>query len=147
MTGEFDDTHVKILVPTEAENGYPPEEWESLWAKPLGGGRFKIDNIPFYAKNLSCDDIVEVSREADGYLFRRVIERSENSTIRVVVYDLAKEDSVRSDLTDLGCSMEGTGISGMIAINVPKVSLTEVLDFLEAAYAEEKLDFEEGALR
>lgn len=147
MTDEFDKKHVKILVHTKAEDGYPPEEWEGLWAIPMGDGRFKIDNIPFYAKNLSCDDIVEATPEGDEHVFRRVVDPSENSTIRAVIYDLAHESDVRNDLSTLGCSIEGTGTPGLIAINVPKGSIENVLDFLENAYADERLDFEEGALR
>ena len=147
MTGEADKKHVKILVHTKAKDGYPPEEWEGLWATPIGGGRFKIDNIPFYAKNLSCDDIIEASRKGDEYVFRRVVDPSGNSTIRVVIYDLADESRVRNDLTALGCSAEGSGTPGLIAVNVPKTSIESVLDFLENAFADEKLDFEEGAMR
>lgn len=147
MTGEFLKEHVKVLVHTKAEDGYPPEEWEGLWAIPMGGGHFRIDNIPFFAKNLSCDDIVEAGREGDEYVFRRVVAPSENSTIRVVIYDLADEGGVRNNLAALGCSIEGTGTAGLIAVNVPKISIGNVLDFLENAFADEKLDFEEGALR
>lgn len=147
VTSEFKKTHVKIMVHTKAEDGYPPEEWEGLWAIPIGGGHFKVDNVPFYAKNLSCHDIVEASREGDAYILKRVVTPSENSPIRVVTYDLAEEEYVRHELTTLGCSIEGTGTPGLIAVNVPKMSLEDVLDFLENAFAEEKLDFEEGALR
>lgn len=147
MTGKFDKTHVKILVYTKAVEGYPPEEWEGIWAIPMGGGRFKIDNIPFYAKDLSCGDIVEASREGDEYIFKQVVDSSENSTIRVAIYDLANEDEVKNTLTRLGGSIEGTGTPGLIAVNVPKSSVENVLGFLEEAFAGEKLDFEEGALR
>ena len=144
---EFDKTHVKIFVHTTAVDGYPPEEWESLWATQVKPDRFKIDNIPFYAKNLSCDDIVEATRQGGDYVFKRVIEPSENSTIRVVLYDLADEAAIRRDLIGFGCAIEGTGTPGLIAVNVPKKSLEKVIDALEVAFAEDKLDFEEGALR
>lgn len=147
MTDDVGESHVKIRVRTEPEDGYPPEEWEGLWAIPMGDGRFKVDNIPFYAKNLSCDDIVEAWRDGNDYIFTRVTHPSENSTIRVVIYDLANENWIRNDLSTAGCSIEGTGIPGLIAVNVPKTSLERVLDFLEKAFADEKLDFEEGALR
>lgn len=147
MTGEFDKSHVKILVHTKAEDGYPPEEWEGVWAIPVGSGCFKIDNIPFYARNLSCEDIVEAIREGKEYVFRRVVNPSENSTIRVVTHDLADEAGVRDELTGLGCSIEGSGIPGLIAVNVPKAVLENVLDFLEQAFSDDKLDFEEGTLR
>ena len=137
----------KIFVRTERVDGYPPEEWEGIWALPAGDGRFKIDNIPFYAKNLSCDDIVEVVLEDNKYVIRRVVKTSENSTIRVVVYDLSHEAYVRDILLKLGCSIEGTGIPGLIAVNVPKHALDDVIDFLEDQFAEDRVDFEEGALR
>lgn len=147
MTGEFDLTHVKILVHTPAVDGYPPEEWEGLWAIPVGNEHFKIDNIPFYAKNLSCGDVVHASSEGDEYVFKRVVDPSEDSTVRVVLYDLTEEAGLRKSLEALGCAIEGTGTAGLIAVNVPKRSLDEVIDALEEGFAEDKLDFEEGALR
>lgn len=132
---------------TKPSDGYPPEEWEGLWAIPLGKGLFKIDNIPFYAKNLSCDDIVEAKKDGDAYFFERVVRPSENSTIRVVLYDLAEEGGVRNELSNLGCSIEGTGTPGLIAVNIPKKNIDRVVGFLKDAFAEQKLDFEEGALR
>ena len=147
MTDVSDKTHVKILVYTKQEDGYPPEEWESLWEIPMGNNKFKIDNIPFYAKNLSCDDIVEAIPNRDDYVFKNIVISSENSTIRVVIYDLMDERSVRNELVSLGCSSEGTGTLGLIAVNVPKYTLNDVLNFMENAFADERLDFEEGALR
>jgi len=146
VTNEL-ETHVKILVRTEPVDGYPPEEWEGLWAVLVKRGYFKIDNIPFYAKNLSCDDIVEARRQGKEYVFERVAFPSENSTIRVVLYDLADESDFRKKLQGLGCRIEGTGTPGLIAVNVPKESLVHVLDTLEEGFAMDKLDFEEGALR
>lgn len=147
MTGDVHKTHVKVLVSTEPRDGHPPEEWEGVWAVPLGGKRFKIDNIPFYAKNLSCDDIVIANRIGNDYVLERVVSPSDNSTIRVVIYDLSDENDVRNGLATRGCSIEGTGTPGLIALNVPKVSLQDVLKFLETAFANDKLDFEEGTLR
>jgi hypothetical protein len=53
MKQDSEANHVKILVYTPTEDGYPPEEWESLWAIPLYASLFKIDSIPFFAKGLS----------------------------------------------------------------------------------------------
>ena len=147
MTNDLDKKHVKIFVHTKAEDGYPPEEWEGLWAVPLGGGQFRIDNIPFYAKNLSCDDIVEAIKDGDDYIFKRLVYPSQNSTIRVIIYDLTDEKEIRNTLISLGCSIEGTGTDGLIAVHVPKANIDNVLDFIEGAAAGEELDFEEGALR
>ena len=147
MTIDSNTKHVKILVNTQPSDGYPPEEWEGLWAIPLGCNRFKIDNIPFYAKELSCDDIIEANEEDVGYIFSRVIHKSDNSTIRVVIYDLEDEQSVRNAISSFNCSIEGTGTSGLIAVNVPKDKLVEVENFLQSAFIDGRIDFEEGALR
>ncbi len=118
-----------------------------MWAIPLGGTRFRIDNVPFYARGLSCDDIVEAD-EVDGeFVFRKVVRPSDNSTIRIIVYNLDDEDQIRETLVGFGCSIEGVGIDGLIAVNVPKTSLEEVNGFLAKAFADGQLDFEEGSLR
>ncbi|MBV8685147.1 MAG: DUF4265 domain-containing protein [Alphaproteobacteria bacterium] len=147
MSDKFPRQHVKVFVYTESLDGYPAEEWEGIWALQLEDGHFQIDNIPFYARNLSCDDIVEAAQDGGNYIFKGVVNPSDNSTIRAVVYDLGDEASVRRDLINLGCSIEGTGTPGMIAINVPKKSVEQVVAFLNRAFADEKLDFEEGVLR
>lgn len=147
MTNQFKESHVKILVHTKSEDGYPPEEWEGIWATPMGDSLFKIDNIPFYAKGLSCDDIVEAAIDAGEYRLIRVVSPSDNSTIRVLVFDLHDEGEVRKNLLNLGCSIEGTGTPGLIALNVPKPCRDSVDRFLRAAFEKERLDFEEGALR
>ncbi|HEX8365284.1 MAG TPA: DUF4265 domain-containing protein [Allosphingosinicella sp.] len=114
---------------------------------PVGSGRFLIDNIPFYAKNLSCGDVVEAEKKGNDLIFKCVVEPSTNSTIRIVIYDLMEEAEIRDNLLSMKCSVEGTGTPGLIAVNVPKASLEEVTDFVAEAFANEKLDFEEGALR
>lgn len=147
MTSEFDRTHIKVLVHTKPKDGYPPEEWEGLWAIPIGANRFKIDNIPFYARDVSCGDVVEACLDNGEHIFKRVVEPSANSTIRVVIYDLADESAIRSELIKLGCSVEGSGTPGLIALNVPKANVEDVVDLLEIRFVDEKLDFEEGAIR
>jgi hypothetical protein len=142
-----DNTHVKILVYREPKDGYPSEEWEGLWAVPLGEGLYKVDNIPFYAMNISWEDVVEAEYQDNLYILKRLVQPSENSTIRVVVYDLANEDDVRKRISEMGCAMEGSGIPGLIAVNVPKASIEKVLIFLNDAFEKEQLDFEEGVLR
>lgn len=139
--------HVKIMIFTEPEDGYPPEEWEGLWAIPLGNKTFRLDNIPFYARNISCDDIIEADFVNGEYLFSRIIMESDNSTIRVIIYNLEQEIELRNKLIGLGCSIEGSGTPGFIAVNVTKDSVAEVINFLEAKHNNEELDFEEGAIR
>lgn len=138
---------VKVLVYTFPEDGYPPEEWESLWAEPLGDRRFRIDSIPFYAKDLSFDDIVQADKEDGFYVLKDVIEYSPNSTIRVLIYDLQDEPRTRRCLRDIGCGIEGSGIAGLLAIDVPKTLVAPTLHFLEDEFRQGRLEFEHGRLR
>lgn len=147
MIGENKDMRVKLLAHTKSTDGYPPEEWEGLWAISMGGSLYKLDNIPFYAKGMSCDDVVEARLEDNEYRIVRVVTQSANSTIRIVVFDLSKENLVREELAILGCEMEGSGIPGLIALNVPRSSKESVTEYLERAFAAGILDYEEGAIR
>ena len=51
-----DDSLVKVHIDL-------PNHWgtngEALWARSLGGDRYQIDNVPFFAYDLNFRDIVE----------------------------------------------------------------------------------------
>lgn len=56
---------------------------ESINATLVSPGRYRLENIPFYARGVSLGDVVE-GKEKDGELwFRRRTGRSRNGTIRV----------------------------------------------------------------
>jgi hypothetical protein len=66
-----------------------PNHWaaggESIWARDLGGARYRIENVPFYAYNLNFYDVVE-ARALGPELkpsVMRVLERSGHQTVRV----------------------------------------------------------------
>ena len=50
----------KVLFNLEVIDGYPPVSMESTWAEVTEEGYFKINNIPFYSKEISLGDIVSV---------------------------------------------------------------------------------------
>ena len=53
-----------IIVPMEQdEDGYPPAGSERLWALHVGEGRYRLDNIPFFARVLALGDVVSVVPE------------------------------------------------------------------------------------
>ena len=63
-----EEKHVKICFPLEPdEDGWPPVTAETLWAVELGGGLFRLDNIPFYARGVSDGDTVSAIRKM-GFL-------------------------------------------------------------------------------
>lgn len=139
---------VKIIFRLQRDSdGYPPEEQEGIWAMPTPSGAFRLDNIPFYAMGVSDGDLVS-AEESDGELiFKELVEASDNCTVRVLIFDLARETEIRSDLKNLGCSMEGVGINGLVACSFDKRKYPEVERYLRKAHSDGMLDYQESALR
>ena len=50
----------KLFLNLEVIDGYPPVSMESIWAEETEEGYLKINNIPFYSKEVSLGDIVSV---------------------------------------------------------------------------------------
>src|SRR5262245_13795257 len=88
------------------DDGYPPNDWETLWGVEVGPSLFRIDNIPFFVRGVSCGDLVSVN-EVDGELrFDTVVERSGHSVLRVVIYDKSRVQDVREALHQMGVETE-----------------------------------------
>jgi hypothetical protein len=142
-------TRVKVNFKLEQdEDGYPPFSWEGLWAESIDEGVYRIDNIPFYVKGISFGDAVYAENSSDGLVFTHIVERSKNSTIRVIVYS----EDMRAELFDFiikcNCEYEGGLRKMLLAINVPPDgALPLLMDFLNREHAAERLDYEESAPR
>ena len=54
----------KLFLNLEVIDGYPPVSMESIWAEVTEEGYLKINNIPFYSKEVSFGDIVSVNFHA-----------------------------------------------------------------------------------
>jgi hypothetical protein len=131
------------------ESGYPPFAVESMWAVQVGPSTYKIDNIPFFARGVSPDDIVEAIPDDEGVLqFSRVIEPSASSVVRVIFFDVSQKEAYSGAVRNLGCHIEGSGTPGHVAIEIPPgVQLEPVLDLLKKGESLGILDYEEASLR
>ncbi|MDG3442082.1 DUF4265 domain-containing protein [Nitrospirillum amazonense] len=100
---------IKLTIPTD------PTDWhggamEHVWATPLGGDLYVLENSPGSAYGLSYQDIVVAHPEDGLLLFRRVHARQGHSTYRI---RLAKETTIQDFLRHwqaiqaLGCTFEG----------------------------------------
>lgn len=132
MNAETKLAKVMFRVP-DSEGG---EDVETLWAFPMGGDLFKIDNSPFYAYGVSWGDTVEApwSEEHGFPVFRRVVEKSGYRTVRVILKPPAENNNesqkLLEEITALGCSYEGANRS-YITVDIPKeIDLWKVRDFL-----------------
>jgi uncharacterized protein DUF4265 len=108
---------------------------ETLWATPVEGGFFQLDNSPFLAYGVSWRDVIEARPDGQGCLeFVRCVRKSGNRTLRIIFRHCSITDSeaniIFEKLRKLGCSYEGMQPK-LVSINVPiEVELTIVTDFL-----------------
>ena len=124
----------------------PVVGYENIWALPIAADKYRIENIPFFIYDLSLGDVVEATNDENGDLcFRKVLERSENRTLR------ARSDSLISnpdlglriarDLEDLKCKVE-IHRDRLLAISVPPtLNITVITDYLTGMV----LDWEYGS--
>jgi hypothetical protein len=119
----------------------PDGEVETLWAFDLGGGRYRLDNLPWYTYRVSLGDVIEAAPDAGGQLHMvRVVTKSGNRTLRLFFAgaDLhadwpAEIREAMDRLVVAGCSYEGANRRYQ-AVNVPpEVDLETVTRFLTDA--------------
>jgi hypothetical protein len=144
-----DDKRVKILFHLERDSDdYPPVDWEHVWAFDCGNGEFEIDNIPFFAKDISVGDIVSAHIKNTDLIFEEMIKKSENSTIRVIMLKIAYKDVIRQKLSDLGCETEASHLPSLFSVDIPKeIPYKPVADFLDNESNNGILEYQESALR
>jgi len=120
---------------------------ETLWARPLGGNRFRIQNVPFYACGISYDDVVEAPTLDNQNVVRAVVQRGGHSTYRIFV---TKDKSLKRfrefwvPLERLGCTVE-RATERLFGVDVPPESdIYKVYDLLQAGETALVWDFEEA---
>ena len=151
------DERIKVLFQLQRdEGGYPPADVEQIWAEPLGNNLFKIDNVPFFVKGISCEDIVEATPDSLGELrYRSLITPSEHSTLRVIVFRDSLDTrpladrvaDLRSRLAGAGCLTELSHIAGLVAVDVTAASIENAIRLLQEGENADLWQYEEGALR
>jgi len=145
------DDKRKVVVRLRQVNGDPPFSHEGLWARPAGQGLWQIDNIPFYARNISNQDVVEVEQKEDGELrFVKVIRKGGHSTLRILFRNqfLARVPEIRASLQKLGCSSEVSNTPKLISVDVkPDADYPGVRRLLNDLRNQEVLAYEDGCLQ
>ncbi len=140
--------HVKIKFPLERDsNNYPPHDVESMWAVPLGNGTYRIDNIPFFVRGVSDEDVVSASKKDGELYYSGLVSEGGHSTVRLLLSNPEEAQTVRDELRARGCSSEGTNIPGLIAVDVPpSVKYGDVRPFFAKGEDAGRWEFEEGCI-
>jgi hypothetical protein len=120
---------------------------ESLWCQRLPDGGYRLDNVPFLAKGLSCYDVVEARETASGLEVVAVRLRSGHSTYRFVVPPDAPEAAWERywlPLEQVGCTYE-RATRRLFAVDVPpETDIHAAFRLLEAGERAGVWTFEEG---
>jgi Domain of unknown function (DUF4265) len=140
------DQNVKVIFRLEQdEDGYPPEDVESLWGVRRADG-VAIDNVPWFVKGVSLGDVVSVVQAPDGaFEFERVVRRSGHSTYRILLLNPAVHGVERTieELTAMGLAVEED--AGLLAVDVPPtVSLDSFRKHLLVGVRSGRWEAEEG---
>lgn len=97
-----DTYHYKILFALQPdEDGFPPYVCESVWATKGDDGCYKVDNIPFFTREATLGDVIEVTEEEEELWFARTIVPSSNSLIRVIYFDHGNYETIRHSLEEI----------------------------------------------
>jgi len=144
----MNEDHVKINFRLERDSDdYPPVDVESVWAIPLGSGTYRIDNIPFYVRGISTDDVVSAMDDRGSLYYDSIVSTGGHTTVRVLMANPAETDAIRGELRMRGCVSELTNIAGLIAVDVPpSVSYAEVREYLAEGEDAGRWEFEEGCV-
>jgi hypothetical protein len=142
---------VRFKLQQDAD-GWPPVESEGLWAEPLGDDLYRVDNTPWFVRNLSADDAVLARAGSDGVLW--AIERARWSgrlTIRIIPFKagpiVGDRQAVLDAFEPLGVSGEGTQQYGLVALDIPgDVDLAAVKSLLRAGRQDGRWDYEEACV-
>jgi hypothetical protein len=118
---------------------------ETLSAEPVGPAQYRLDNVPFFAFNVSLRDVVVARQDGDALVFVEVILRGGHSTYRIKpTGDPSDVEKHWQVLGSLGCTYEA-GPRGLRAVDVPPaVNIFEAYAALETGEKARAWEFEEG---
>lgn len=144
-----DRTYKKILFRLEKdEDGYPPDDWESLWAYKTKEGFYCLDNVPFFIRGISSGDCVSVNEIEEELIFDQLQIQSGHSVLRVLVFDEKEIEDLRKSMSAMGCEFEGSHIEGLIAFDIPpNVNFDKVVAFLQEGENRNLWEYEEASIR
>jgi uncharacterized protein DUF4265 len=151
-SGEHNDyVRVRFQLPRD-DDGWPPVASEGVWAVPLDGDLVRLDNIPWFARNVASGDTFRVSTDSDGLLWATdKVEWSGNCTIRVISFQggplAGSLQAVLDAFARLGVDGEGLQQFGIVALSVsPAADLGAVRRLLRQGVEDGWWDYEEGCI-
>lgn len=123
---------------------------ERMYAKPVGEGRYILDNSPFYVFDISYCDEFSADHVEEELVFSRVISRSGHSTYRIKLPEGEDHSYFLKYWVDLaaeGCTYEGSSVSSRLLYTIdlpPGVDVMNVYKIMDQYEQQGIWEFEEG---
>jgi len=141
-----DAVEIWFPVQPDDDNYRKSQEWEQLWSWPTSEG-YRVDNIPFFVKEISRGDIVRAAKAPGGWLrFESMAQASDHSTFRIFLNEETPPEKVLAELRDLGCEVELT-LGNLVAIDVPAEREERVWAHLQSGLSIGHWDLQVGCSR
>jgi hypothetical protein len=138
-------TKMKINLP--ADTPFASGETETMWVEESPDHTYIVKNVPFFAKGISCEDVVSGRFENEELIFDSVIRRGGHSTYRIFAKNGRNQPEVLTlidDLKSLGCDIE-PATDRLVSVDVlPDADIYSVYDRLQQGEDSGSVDFQEG---
>jgi Domain of unknown function (DUF4265) len=140
---------VKILFTVEQdENGPPSVTCEQIWCVPMGQDRYVVDNIPFYARDISLGDEIQTEMRDSDRWFAKLLKPLGNTTVRAFARNQTFGPLLIPRLRAFGGQAEKMEGIHLVAISFPpSADLISALDFLDRETESGNVAFEESSVR
>ena len=137
---------VKITIPLPKDN-LAAAATESVYAEPQGDGSYRVKSVPFYAKGVSCEDVVEADPQEGTLVFKRVARHNGHSTYRIYAPSgrtAPEVESLVGRLQQMHCDIE-PATDKLVGVDVlPEADIRKVYETLADAERNGMIDFQEG---
>lgn len=139
---------IRIHVPLDPADEQGIDS-EALWAERVSADTFRILNSPFFAFDLSAQDVVRAEKVEGAWQFVEVAERGGHSTYRVYLQNERElnDEEVQGawqPIAGLGAQLENAN-DRFFAVDVPPAAdLETIYDLLEKGEEDGLWEFEEA---
>lgn len=145
---ELNSTWVHLTLRlVQDEDGYPPYQFENVWAIPQQDGTYEVASIPYFSYDAALGDVVTAAEDPseDGLFFTGLVRESGNSVIRVSVRDAQEHIRLAEKLHTMGCEFESLG--SLLAVNIPAATpYAPIFEVLLEGQEDARWGFEEAVL-
>lgn len=133
------------------DDGWPPVGAERVWAYTVSENTFRVDNVPWFVRDLAVGDIVEAVAPDQGShpVFGRMVERSDHLTARLIVL---RKGPMAGDLRAVADAFRALGVyvetfEQMVALDIPPgADLGPICELPQRGASEGTWEWEEGRI-